>query len=356
MPDLNDAAPAADEPSLRDTIASELDKASTPAEEAPASEPVVPETPAQRTERERDQAGRFTSKSAQQQQAPLEQQPPETQPQEAQPSVPTATADPPPWWSPTNKSEWSKLPETIRQSIRQDNARREAEVAKGFEEYKAIANEFKPLEPFIDMAKRTGTTLPEAIQRYVAAEQLLERDPISGLKWLMQNYNIDPRQLMDGAPPAAGQPTQPQVMDLRPYLQPFAEKLNYLEQTVIGNEQAKINSEIGTFFDDTKAHPYAENVADQMATLLKSGVTKSLQDAYDAACWNDPEIRGLLINQQFTAKTADQAAKAKQVANQARLAGQSITGGPAATPASGVPEKDNLREVLEEAVLGGGRA
>jgi hypothetical protein len=153
---------------------------------------------------------------------------------------------------------------------------------------------------------------------------------------------------MDG--PAQQQPgQQPAGVDLRPFLQPFAEKLNYLERTVIGNEQAKIENEISTFFADTKAHPYAENVADQMATLLKTGVTKDLQEAYDAACWNNPEIRGLLINQQFTAKTADQAAKAKAVANQARLAGQSITGGPGTTPASGVPETDDLRGQIEQA-------
>jgi hypothetical protein len=45
------------------------------------------------------------------------------------------------------------------------------------------------------MARNSGTRLPEAIGRYVAAEQFLEHDPVAGIKWLMKNYRVSIDQL-----------------------------------------------------------------------------------------------------------------------------------------------------------------
>ena len=43
-----------------------------------------------------------------------------------------------------------------------------------------------------------------------------------------------------------------------------------------------------TFALDTKAHPYFDEVADDIIALLKTGA--SLQEAYDKAVWANPVI------------------------------------------------------------------
>jgi hypothetical protein len=52
------------------------------------------------------------------------------------------------------------------------------------------------LAPFDTMARNSGTTLHEALQRYISAEQLLEHDPLAGLDWLARNYRVTPEQLL----------------------------------------------------------------------------------------------------------------------------------------------------------------
>jgi hypothetical protein len=256
---------------------------------------------------------------------------------------------PPPGFSPTAKAEWAKVPPSVQQAI----AKREQEVDKGFKKYAG-------LDQYVQMAQQSGTNLPEALQRYVAAEQLLEKDPISGIRWLCKNYNIDPRQLIGPGQQPAQQPQpngqQPQPgqqpypgFDFRQQLDPIVKQVNDLTQMITGEQQNKVLGEVDSFFKDTKSHPYVENVAEDMARLLQAGVFKTLQEAYDAACWNNEEVRGLLINDITTARTADQAAKAKATANQARAAGQSITGGPQATPPPGTPQADDLRGQLKDA-------
>jgi hypothetical protein len=145
-------------------------------------------------------------------------------------------------------------------------------------------------------------------------------------------------------------------------------KLAQLEQAFIGEQNAKradqearVGTEIDAFFSDVEHYPYAENVADQMAVLLRPTLdnqgrvvapaqAETLPQAYEMASWMNQEVRPLLIKQQRDKEIADQKAKAKATANQARVAGQSITGGPSATPPPDSLPGDNLRATLEAAM------
>jgi hypothetical protein len=48
---------------------------------------------------------------------------------------------------------------------------------------------------YANRARQSGTTLPEAVGRYIAAEEFLEKDPVGGIRWLCENYGVDPRSL-----------------------------------------------------------------------------------------------------------------------------------------------------------------
>lgn len=364
MPDIN----GADDTSLRDALSQQLaDPGSAPAQEpapAEANEPAALTQPS--PDRPRDESGRFAPRDPAQAQpsaqpvakAAAAAAQPGAAPAEAQPQ-PEATdkpLGPPPGFSPTTKAAWNK-PEWSAEdvaSLKRDVAKRETEIERGF----AKLRDYKDLDPYVSMATNSGTTLPEAVKRYVEAENFLERDPIGGLRWLCQNYKVDPRQLLgDGTsaqpqPPAQpnGQPQpqqpQPQV-DLRPVMEPIMQELRQLRSIVYGDKQAQTQQTVSAFFADP-ANKYAENVADQMAAMIQSGQATDLKDAYDKACWWNPEIRGLLIKEDQDRKAADQAAKAKKAADQARQAGRSITGGMGAANAPGPSASDNLRATLEE--------
>jgi len=70
--------------------------------------------------------------------------------------------------------------------------RREDEVNRGLSKLA----EYKGLDQYADMARQSGTNLATALERYVAAEQVLERNPIQGLLWLAQTYGVQPQALM----------------------------------------------------------------------------------------------------------------------------------------------------------------
>ena len=350
-----------------DNLRGDLEAAFAKVSEAEAPEEEAVETPDEKAERERDEAtGRFKAK-AKEEEEPEPEKPAKEKPEKKVKEAPEDTekpkeADfvPPPGWSPTAKAAFKELPPAVQEAV----AKREQEINKGFE----VLKNYKQLDPYIEMANKAGTDLPDALQKYVAAEQLLERDPISGLKWLCQNYNIDPRQLMpaqQAGQEGAQQPAiqQPAAVDPRQYLAPVMQRLAQIEQAVVGEQQAKVGSEIDAFFNDVTNHPYAENVADQMAVLLRPTLdnqgrvlapaqANTLAEAYDTACYMNPEVRGLLIKQQRDKDVADQKAKAKATANQARVAGQSITGGPASTPTPDNPFENDLRGQLEHLMSG----
>jgi len=272
MPDIEDGAAAPAETSLRDELSSAFD-APEPAE-APDQEPVdaPEEAPETADAYNRDDAGRFAAKEGDQPAEtpseapdPAAQQPePEKEAQEAQQATEAPVADPaapPPGWSPTAKSEFATLPQTVREAI----AQREVEINQGF----AKLQDYKGLDPFIDMAKEAGTSIDVALNNYVNAEKLLESDPVRGILFFCETYNVDPAKLAgtqqqlqqqpQPQPQAQQQQMQPgqeqQYQQPQVDLSPLTNEINSLRQMVEGNNQERVaertaqtTAEINTFF------------------------------------------------------------------------------------------------------------
>ena len=299
--DLNDAA-------LWDSLVSG-DEAAAKADPAPTDTRV------------RDDQGRFAPKEAQtddgaefkpvdadpKPQAKTEQQSiePKTEDQPADPTL----ATPPKSWSAKAKAKWDGLDPELKAEMH----RREADVDKGFAQYAGLARH-------VEAATRAGTTLPEALDRYVAAENLLEKDFTLGVAELARMAGIPLDRLVAdiqarasqlAGPSPSPQPSQPQrPVDVRATV-----------EDVLNDQKAR--DEISRFFADPK-NRYAENVRPLMADFLRSGRAGSLQDAYDMACWADPDVRKAL---QVAAPSASPPAKQAAV-KQARQASGSLTASP----------------------------
>lgn len=320
-------------------------------EPEPEPEPDEPEeTAAEAAERARDELGRF-AKTPVETPAKPGAQPAQAAAPVAAPntgvagqSAPVVAAEPvaadaplraPPSWSPTAKAAFANLPEEVKRAV----AAREALVEAGFQKYR----ELKPIEKYADMARQSGTTLDRALENYVGIETALRNDFLGGISKLCERQGIDPRALAnailarsglsvtgEGETPTAlqqGQGSasarQTATADLTPIMQKIASLENYIQQ----QQSTGVQSEIERFGSDPN-HPYFENVKADMGRLIKSGVSETLADAYEKACWNNAEIRALLIKQQSAPSVPS--VKKVAAATQARAASRSITGSPAA--------------------------
>jgi hypothetical protein len=283
-------------------------------------------TKAQQEHYERQQAADAAAKEGE------EPEQPETEPE--------LRMAPPVGWNPAAKAAFVTLPPEVQEAV----ARREQEVNNGF----AKLRDYKGLDEYAEMARASGTSLKEAFDRYKAAEDLLDRDFRGGVAQLCEMYGVHPMQLAQEFAAAfgqGGQPGQPpQLADPQSAL--MARELAGIKDTVrtliSERERAEregINSYVGNFAQEKL---YFENVRQDMAQLIRTGQANDLDEAYDKACWMNPQIRDLLIKE----RAAPQEAQAR-VSAARRASGSLPTGAPAGATSSG--SANSIRSALEEA-------
>jgi hypothetical protein len=326
-------------------------------------EPEPVETAEQAAELVRDEKGRFAAKTEEAEpvvKEPVKAADPAKTAAPIAPVVdplapPADAVKPPPGFSPTAKVVWDKetLSKDEWEAVKRDIAKRNDEVGKGLAEL----TEYKPLKQYIEMARNGGTTLDKALERYVGIEQQISRDMVGGVAQIAQNQGIHPVALANqilaryGAATSEGQTGTDQGYQ-RPNvdLAPITQELNALKSYVQQQQTATVQTEIQRFASDPK-HTFFENVKADMGRLMNSGYAESMDDAYEKACWANPEIRSLLIKQQQTAPN-DPSAKVA-AANQARAASKSITGSPvpgAGSKGPSVSLEDEIRQLMDASI------
>lgn len=320
------------------------------------------------SERARDESGRFAKNEGETK--PLtdteeELSPPVAKPIEAAPAEAAAAESqpaaikPPDAWSPAAKAKFAALDPEIQAEV----MRREVEVHKGFtkfDEHRNIGKTFSEVvAPYLPMIRAEGGEPLAAVQELLqTAHNLRTASPENKEQMfvnLARQFNVNMQGVFNRL--AGGQQSQdPQVQQLQQQLQSqqqqFAELQRQIQQgtqSTIQAEQAQYQSQIESFASDPK-NIYFENVKPAMATLIRDGMAKDLQEAYDMACWARPDIRPLLLQQTEQQKQAAAQAKAQK----ARAAGVSISGSPTGSAGVVAPAdrsladelRANLREVM----------
>jgi hypothetical protein len=295
-----------------------------------AEETTVEEAETPSEGRERGPDGKFVAKPAEtEQDAAIEPVKATEAPQESI-RVPAG-------WSPAAKAKFGGLDPDIQKEI----LKRERDISVAIE---GKANELKRYAPLEDvLAPRRavwaaqGMDEAQAIKTLLAAQDLLERDPKQGLEFLAKSYGVSLAQTQ-GQPQEAAQP-----QGNSPQNEQLLARLGQLEQQLQAAQTAPLVSQVEAFFSDPN-NLYAENVRGRMANLLNTGEARDLADAYEKACWMDPEIRPLLQTPQIV-KDPAHVAKAKAAA-------VSVTGSPAqprSAPANANSSiEDDIRNALSE--------
>lgn len=353
----------------------------TPAEpiaaapEAPAAETTTEAQAAPEAGQPRDATGKFAQKTQdteaqagaetatpeppkEPESAKPEEKGPETQATRIPPSLPAAVKA---QWAdlkPEVQTAFSKLEETV-QTAKAEWGRKGERLNR----YDEIVG------PHLDRWRMAGLDEFAGVQTLIAAQNILERNPVDGLVHIARSYGVHPQQLAqafgltqaNGAQPGAeGQHAPTAAPDLSPVLQPVLQQVQTLQQQLQqlrqGSEHEKLTqaqAEVTAFASDP-AHLYFENVRPVVAKYLETGQASTLKEAYEQAIWASPEIRPLLI----AAQTAE-AAKAAQATNTAKVQEQeqrakaqaaakaagSVTGAPApGASAPGPGSTGNLRD------------
>lgn len=375
-------------------VATEAPAVVTPEPAAPVEAAVSPEASADQSApaagQERDEHGRFKPKTDTPAEASAaaptaEPAKPETvKPVEGEPQKEAIPI--PPSLSAAVKAQWNELPPAVRKDI----ARLEETVQTAKAEWGRKGERLNRFEqiigPNLDNWRLRGLDEYSGIQSLIAAQSILDRNPVQGLLEVARSYGITPAHMAQAfglsqasapQPGPEGQQAPTANPDfqaaLQQHLSPLAQQVQTLQQQLSQSQQqseaaklAEAQREIETFAADP-ANMYFSNVSDGLLNIIaldrQNGGNMSLKEAYDRAIWADPTIRPLLLDAQTKAaeqkakedaeaarKAAEQAAREK--ARTANHAGGSVTGSP--TPGSGPPQgaqgtvRDQLRAAFQE--------
>lgn len=249
-------------------------------------------------------------------------------------------------WSAAAKAKFASLPPDIQAEI----SKREVEIHKGFtrqDEDRQLGKTFKDaISPYMPMIRAEGlhpaAVVTELLQVNHELRNSNQQRKVDIICQLAQHFGVDSSEVINKL---SGNGQQGFV---DPQLQAYEQRVQRLEQErqqerymQQQQQNQQINSVIQSFASDPK-NIYFNSVSDKMSALLSSGHAKDLQEAYDQACWADPNIRPVLLQQQQEAARNE----AREKANKARLAGGSLSGSPSVAVPASVPNR-SLREELE---------
>lgn len=302
------------------------------------------ETPEQKATRERDEAGRFKKSEKKDEKEGLEVEA-EAQPLEAAPT----DLKPPQSLKGEIKAKWKDVPDFLkREFIRLEGTQAKgmakiAQTAKFGEEVMA------EVQPYMAMIQSEGSDARTAIRSLLNTAYLMRTAPPAQKQQLFfqlaQKYGVDLSN-------------QPQQQRLDPNLQYVLGELQQLKQQQSGQltaqtqaQEQEIMGEIQAFASDP-AHPYFEEVKGDMAYLLQlpQGGPKNLDDAYERACWANPEIRKSILADQRKAEEAKRKEELQKSIAGKKVAASSLKSDP--TGATPVPDGGDLRATISSLYYG----
>jgi hypothetical protein len=260
---------------------------------------------------------------------------PEAKPADTQvkePAAATPPADPaakpleaPKTWRPEAAAEFAKLPVTVQQEV----LKREEDIFKGLEAYKADATVGKsfstvlqPFQPLLQQHNVDPVRLTANLMQAHATLSLGTPEQKQQLfAKLAADYGVTLPQAASGeeAPytDPAVQALQAEIKALQSQLSGTQQQQRQFAEQQQAEVRSKLTAEIDAFAADP-AHPHFDEVSSDMVAFIKQGM--SLKDAYDKAVWANPVTRAKEIERTTAESKVKAEAEAKAKAEAARKA------------------------------------
>ena len=265
--------------------------------------------------------------------------------------VPAVQAQAPAHWPSEKREMFSKLPPEAQtfildrhKEMESDYTRKTTELA---EQRKPVEEFGKLFEPYKQKMELAGMTPAQVTRQLLAAQNVLEQNPIEGIKWLAQSYKVDLSTLL----PKEDEFSDPKVSALERELNQLKAQLQSRETEVQRQNAAEVQKVITDFAstknaDGTSKYPHFESLKSLMGPMVAQG--KTMEDAYSLAEYTLPEVRERIASEAAKAAQAEALKKAeddrKAKAKDARTAGNVIRSrGTAVEDSTG---KTSLRQEL----------
>lgn len=239
---------------------------------------------------------------------PAEEEPPAAEPQLA----------PPKTWRPEAAAKWQALPPEVQREV----LKREDDIFRGIESYKADAEIGKSvqriLSPYMPMLQAAGLSPLDQVDGLMKAHHLLATGTPEQKSLLFQRLAQDYGVSLENL---SGEPSfvDPQVAALQSQLAGLQSRLMEREAREADAARQALQEELNTFASDP-AHQYFDEVAGDIAALLRAGAASSLADAYEKAVWANPATRAKEQARLTAESEASKAAEAKRKIEEARKA------------------------------------
>lgn len=247
-------------------------------------------------------------------------------------------------WRADAASKWAQLPPEVQAEV----VKREEDIFRGLETYKADAGFGKSmqsvLDPYMPTLKQHGIDPVQQVAGLMNAHFTLATGTAEQKQALFAKLAQDYGVQLGGDAPYV----DPAVAALQSQLQSLQSQLQGRERQESAQHQQKLRSEIDSFAADP-AHAYFDEVASDIAGLLKSGTAKDLADAYEKAVWANPVTRAKeqsRLTTEAVSKAQKDAAERAQAAKRAAAANVRSS----SKPASGTAPLGSIDDTLSAAL------
>lgn len=256
-----------------------------------------------------------------------EEAPETSEPVETPEAKPVVEVEPAPQsWGANVKGKWGELPNEVRSEI----LKREQDIHKMLTSHDGdlrMGREMKDvISPYIPHIQAAGSTPAQTVSSLLNTVYRLQtgdqQTRAAIVAQIAQDYGVELDALQ-----SQNEYVDPTIAQLQQEIQQLKQQANpqviqnQLQQQL---ESVKVQEQVRAFASDP-ANVYYEQVKPIMATLLGNGQAADLKEAYEMACYANPQIRSSLE----LAKKAEADAKRKAEITAKKHAAASISGSPA---------------------------
>jgi len=239
---------------------------------------------------------------------------PEAKPAET--PAPEADATPAPHtWRRDAKEAWAQVPPVVREEI----VKREKDIQSYVEQVKpqvALATTFeKIVSPYLEMFSKANINVFQNYEATLQVQKVLAfgspQEKMTLIAELAKNAGLQLDGTQLSAPPEAG---QAYVAQLEARLAKLEGGFTQVHSTVQEARLQELETGIMAFLQDTEAHPYGVELADDITRIIEKGLATNLEEAYQLAVQANPITRkrsfDAEVAKQLQSRTAADSARA----------------------------------------------
>ena len=245
------------------------------------------------------------------------------------------TAKAPDHWTDADKEMFSKQTPEAREFLMRRHKEMEAGFTQKTQETAEFTKTYEPvaqvMAPFKEAMQQAGLTEGQVIQRWAAAENMLNTQPENAIKALAQTYKVDLVALAG----SQGQGSDPYQMDngsnengqTNPVIEQLQQQVSTLSQSFLTQAQTEAVNKIEAFAKEADdqgnlKRPFFEelegDIAQIAAVARSQGKPIDLQAFYDQAAWSNPSTREKLLSSQRQAEEANKKEQERKRAEEKR--------------------------------------